>query len=94
MSVGGKVFYAAPFFYQTIPAPKPHSFSTILSLKELRRQNKHLYKTVVGDTLELANQGDVGAHISAKFTLTEINEAIKFIEDKKCTGKVLIHIDN
>ncbi|KAJ8914550.1 hypothetical protein NQ315_010014 [Exocentrus adspersus] len=94
VAAGGKVLYAAPFFYETIPAPKPHSFSTILSLKELRRQNKHLYKTVVSDTLELANEGLIGAHISAKYTLKEINEAIKFIEDKKCTGKVLIHIDD
>lgn len=53
-----------------------------------------MYKTVVGDTLELANEGMISAHISAKFNLDKINDAIKFIEDKKCTGKILIHIDN
>ncbi|CAH1155931.1 unnamed protein product [Phaedon cochleariae] len=93
VSVGGKIFHAAPYFYKTVPAPKPHSFLTIVSLKELRRQNKHLYKTIVEDTLELANEGLISAHVSAKFTLSQINDAIKFIEDKKCTGKVLIHID-
>ncbi|XP_023029990.1 quinone oxidoreductase-like protein 2 homolog [Leptinotarsa decemlineata] len=93
VSVGGKIFHAAPFFYKTVPAPKPHSFLSIVSLKELRRQNKHLYKTVVDDTLELANEGVISAHISARFSLGEINEAIKFIEEKKCTGKVLIHVD-
>lgn len=94
VSVGGKVFHAAPFFYKTLPAPKPHSFVTIVSLKELRRHNLHMYKTVVGDTLELANEGMISAHISAKFNLDKINDAIKFIKDKKCTGKILIHIDN
>ncbi|KAJ8984764.1 hypothetical protein NQ317_012127, partial [Molorchus minor] len=93
VSAGGKVFYASPIFYQTIPAPKPHSFATILSLKELRRQNMNMYKTVVSDTLELANEGLIGAHVSAKFSLSQINDAVKFIEDKKCTGKVVIHID-
>lgn len=53
-----------------------------------------MYKTVVSDTLELANEGLISAHISARFGLKDINEAIKFIEDKKCTGKVLIHIDD
>ncbi|KAJ8959855.1 hypothetical protein NQ318_011588 [Aromia moschata] len=94
VSVGGKVFYACPIFYETIPAPKPHSFATILSLKELQKQNRHLYKTVVSDTLELANEGLIAAHVSANFNLNEINEAVQFIEDKKCTGKVLIKIDD
>ncbi|KAF7270005.1 hypothetical protein GWI33_016994 [Rhynchophorus ferrugineus] len=90
---GGKIFYASPFFFTSIPAPIPHSFSTIVSLKALRSQNKHMYKTIVNDTLELANESLIGAHISAEFTLDKINDAIKFIEDKKCTGKILIKID-
>nr|CAH7752209.1 unnamed protein product [Callosobruchus chinensis] len=93
VSIGGKVLYAAPYFYKTVPAPKPHSFTTIVSLKELRRQNRHLYKTMVGDTLELASEGMISAHVSRNFELSEINDAIQFIEDKKCTGKVLIHIN-
>ncbi|KAJ8942539.1 hypothetical protein NQ314_010044 [Rhamnusium bicolor] len=49
---------------------------------------------MVSDTLQLASDGDISAHVSAKFNLKQINEAIQFIEDKKCTGKVLIHIDD
>ncbi|XP_060528897.1 quinone oxidoreductase-like protein 2 homolog [Cylas formicarius] len=94
VSVGGKVFYAAPFYFKTIPAPVPHSFATIVSLKSLRNQNPHLYKTVINDTLELANEGVISAHVSAEFSLDKINDAIKFIEDKKCTGKVVIKIDD
>ncbi|CAH0554375.1 unnamed protein product [Brassicogethes aeneus] len=89
----GKIFHAAPFFYETVPAPTPHSFLSIVSLKYLRKQNVDLYKTVVADTLELANEGIISAHVSAKFELEEVNKAIEFIDDKKCTGKVLIHID-
>ncbi|CAH2001664.1 unnamed protein product [Acanthoscelides obtectus] len=92
VSFGGKVMYAAPYFYKTIPGPKPHSFVTIVSLKELRKQNRHLYKTMVGDTLELASEGVISAHVSQSYELSKINDAIRFIEDKKCTGKVLIHI--
>ncbi|XP_057652643.1 quinone oxidoreductase-like protein 2 homolog [Diorhabda carinulata] len=94
VAVGGKLFHAAPFFYKTIPAPKPHTFASIVSLKELKKQNNNLYRSIVNDTLEMANDGLISAHISAKFNLTQVNEAIKFIDDKKCTGKVLIYIDN
>ncbi|XP_050308492.1 quinone oxidoreductase-like protein 2 [Anthonomus grandis grandis] len=94
VSVGGKTFYCAPFFYENIPSPVPHSFSSIVSLKHLRRQNKNLYRTVVSDTLELANESLIGAHISAKFQLDKINEALKFIEHLKCTGKILIKMDD
>ncbi|KAH1009803.1 quinone oxidoreductase-like protein 2 homolog [Dendroctonus ponderosae] len=92
-AVGGKTFYASPFFHKTIPAPVPHTFSTIVSLKALRAQNRHLYKTVVNDTLELANESLIAAHISAEFSLEKINDALQFIEDRKCTGKVLIKVD-
>lgn len=91
---GGKTFYASPFFYNTIPGPIPHSFSTIVSLKALRSQNRHLYKTLVNDTLELANEELIGAYISAEFDLDKINDAVKFIDEKKCTGKILIKIDD
>lgn len=73
--------------------PPPHTFFSIVSLKALREQKRNLYKTVVSDTLELANNGSISAHISAKFELEDVNKAIEFIEQKKCTGKVLIHID-
>ncbi|KAL1495041.1 hypothetical protein ABEB36_010525 [Hypothenemus hampei] len=92
-AIGGKTFYASPFFHKTIPAPVPHTFSTIVSLKSLRNQNRHLYKTLVNDTLELANENLIGAHISAEFTLDKINDALQFIEDRKCTGKILIKMD-
>lgn len=91
---GGKVFHAAPFFYKQLPAPVPHSFQTIISLKLLRQQNKNLYKTVVSDTLEMANEGVISAHVSANFQLKDVNKAIEFINQKKCTGKVLITLDD
>lgn len=65
----------------------------MLSLHALRKQNLELYRSIINDTLELANQNIIGAHVSAVFDLANINEAIKYIEDKKCTGKVLIEMD-
>lgn len=65
----------------------------MVSLHALRVQNPELYRVMVNDTLELADQGMIGAHISAIFDLHNINVAIKYIEDKKCTGKVVIEMD-
>lgn len=94
VSVGGKIFHAAPYFYKTVPTPKCHSFVSVVSLKELRLQNNHLYRTIVNDTLQLASDNIIGAHLSAKYNLAQVNDAIKYIDERKCTGKVLIHMDS
>ncbi|CAG9861836.1 unnamed protein product [Phyllotreta striolata] len=94
VSVGGKLFHAAPYFYKTVPTPKCHSFVSVVSLKELRLQNNNLYRSIVNDTLQLASDNIIGAHISSKYNLSQVNEAIKYIDDRKCTGKVLIQMDS
>lgn len=93
MSAHGKIFHAAPFVYKTIPAPPPNTWLSIISLQSLRGQNPELYRNIVADTLELADEGVIGAHVSAVYTLENINNAIEYINAKKCTGKVLIEID-
>lgn len=65
---------------------------SIISLQSLREQNLELYRNIVSDTLELADEGVIGAHVSAVYTLENINKAIEYINAKKCTGKVLIEI--
>lgn len=77
-----------------IPAPPPNASLSIVSLHSLRQQDKQLYKNTVGDTLELANEGVISAHISATFDLKKVNDAIEYIQAKKCTGKVLIEMDD
>lgn len=93
MSVNGKIFHAAPFIYKTVPAPPPNSWLSVVSLCSLREQDLELYRDVVSDTLDLADEGVIGAHISAVFTLEKVNEAIEYINGKKCTGKVLIEVE-
>lgn len=89
----GTIFHAGPQMSETIHLPAYNSYLTMVSLTALRTQNVELYRSIIEDVLELANQGIIGAHISATFDLPAINDAIKYIEDKKCTGKVLIEMD-
>lgn len=51
------------------------------------------FRTIISDTLELAHEGIISAHVSACFKLDEVNKAIEYIEAKKCTGKVIIQMD-
>lgn len=53
-----------------------------------------MYRNVVADTLDLADENVIGAYISAVYTLKSINDAIEYINAKKCTGKVLIEIED
>lgn len=89
----GKIFHAAPFIYKSIPAPPPNSWLSIISLHSLRNQNLEHYRNIVADTLELADEDVISAHISTVFTLAKVNDAIEYITSKKCTGKVLIEIE-
>lgn len=47
----------------------------------------------MSETLDLADEDVISAHISAVFTLEKVNDAIEYITSKKCTGKVLIEIE-
>lgn len=47
----------------------------------------------MADTLDLADQSLISAHISKTFRLSHVNDAIKFIEERKCTGKVVIDMN-
>lgn len=47
----------------------------------------------MADALELADEGVIGAYVSAVYSLGKVNDAIEYINAKKCTGKVLIEID-
>lgn len=93
VSTHGKIIHAAPFIYKSIPAPPPNSWLSIVSLHNLRNQDPELYRSIVSETLDLADEDVISAHISAVFTLENVNDAIEYITSKKCTGKVLIEIE-
>lgn len=48
----------------------------------------------IKDVLKLLEEDKIHPHISRVFPLSEINEALKFIMDRKSTGKVLIAMCN
>lgn len=93
MAFGGRIFHAADADYKNIPVPSPNSSVTILNLQKLKTQDLETYKCLMYDTLEMADEGAIGAHISRGFELKDVNKAIEFIESKQCTGKVVICMD-
>ncbi|GJQ80289.1 hypothetical protein Trydic_g12173 [Trypoxylus dichotomus] len=71
VSPGGTIFHAAPVIYKTLPAPPPNTTLTVVSLHALRGNDLDLYRCMITDTLELAHEGIISAHVSAKFKLAE-----------------------
>lgn len=45
------------------------------------------------DTLALSEEDLIVPYVSRTFGLGDINEAVNFIKQKKCTGKILIDIN-
>ncbi|KAI4461824.1 short-chain dehydrogenase/reductase [Holotrichia oblita] len=93
VAAGGNIFHAVPVIYKSLPAPPPNTTLTVVSLHALRENDPELYRCMITDTLELAHEGIISAHVSATFKLAEVNEAIDYVESKKCTGKVVIKME-
>lgn len=51
-----------------------------------------LYRQIIDDTLSLCTEEIIVPYISQKFSLNDVNDAVEFIKEKKCTGKVLIDL--
>lgn len=63
-----------------------------IDLHKLQETDKDLYRQIVTDTLALSEEDLIIPYISQTFGLGDINEAVEFIKQKKCTGKVLIDV--
>uniref|UniRef100_A0A182KBL8 Enoyl reductase (ER) domain-containing protein n=1 Tax=Anopheles christyi TaxID=43041 RepID=A0A182KBL8_9DIPT len=50
------------------------------------------YRQMISDTIEMRSEGMIAGHISKIFPLAKIQQAIEFIQQKQCTGKVLIDV--
>lgn len=93
----GKVVVAG-FASRTVPTIStsvllPRSFSLIgLSLRHYRDAAPSVFKQSVHDVISMYQSGLISPHISAQFPLERVNDAIKFISDRKSTGKVLLDI--
>lgn len=90
----GQIFYAAPLVTQPKLSPPFNTKLTIVNVEALRLTNNTYFRQLVQDTLDMADQSLISAHISKTFPLKGVNEAIQFIQDKKCTGKVVIDMDD
>lgn len=63
-----------------------------VDLFKYRKVDPEFYRQVITDTFSLYDEELISAHISKIFPLTEVNDALEYIREKKCTGKVLIDI--
>lgn len=89
------MFYAAPFDSMAdICEPPLNTYLSCVNVEGLRTTNPLYYRQLVQDTLDMLDQSLISAHVSAMYDLKKVNEAIKFIEEKKCSGKVVIKIDD
>lgn len=69
----------------------PVSFSLIgVSLRNYRKSIPEVYRQIVQDAIDMADQKLVSPVIAKKFSLEKVNEAVQFVLDKKSTGKVII----
>ncbi|XP_052861054.1 quinone oxidoreductase-like protein 2 [Anopheles cruzii] len=50
------------------------------------------YRQMISDTIEMRSEGMIAGHISKMFPLAKIQQAIEFVQQKQCTGKVLIDV--
>lgn len=63
-----------------------------VDLTKYREEDLELYRQTIQDTLSLCEEEIITPFISNCFELDDVNEAVKFIKEKKCTGKVLIDL--
>lgn len=101
-------FYSAETFAATKPEFKKSSKKTAdaadeatdsftskiqhIDLTKLRFDDVDEYRQLISDTLALGEEEIVTPYISQTFGLDHINRAVKFVKEKKCTGKVLIDL--
>lgn len=66
----------------------------VIDLSEYRIHDLDLYRQVIQDTLSLCEEDIISPHISRNFCLEDVNDAVNFIKEKKCTGKILIDLNS
>lgn len=64
-----------------------------VDITKYRLQDLELYRQTVQDTLSLCEEEIINPYVSHCFNLCNVNDAVEFIKNKKCTGKVLIDVN-
>lgn len=65
-----------------------------VSLYMYRDFDRDFYQETIEATLELCEEEVITPYISETFGLHEVNEAIKCIKNKTCTGKILVDVND
>lgn len=55
-------------------------------------RDRIFFREIIEETLELYSEDLISAHVSKVFSLEDIGDAVEYIRKKKCTGKVLIDL--
>jgi len=71
----------------------PQSVSLIgVSLTHYREANNEVYRQIGDNVIELYDERLISPHVSASFSLDQVNEAFEFLSLRKSTGKVILSI--
>jgi len=52
------------------------------------------FRKTIEDVIDMAEQELIVPHVSKEFDLKEVNAALQYLQDSKCTGKVVLEIDD
>lgn len=73
----------------------PKSSSLIgVSLTHYREADNALYRDVVSEVIKLAEEKFIEPHVSASFSLQDVNKAFEFLLERKSTGKVILKMES
>ncbi|XP_059608010.1 quinone oxidoreductase-like protein 2 [Phlebotomus argentipes] len=72
--------------------PPIHERVQHVDLYSYQYQDREFFRGIIEETLELYSEELISAHVSKVFTLERLEDAVSFIKQKKCTGKVLIEV--
>lgn len=65
-----------------------------VSLTHYREADNALYRGIVSEVIQMAEEKYIEPHVSATFSLQEVNKAFDYMLERKSTGKVILKMDS
>lgn len=57
-------------------------------------QDPELFKKILNEVFDMHSKGVIEPYISKIFTFHDVNKALKYLQGRKCLGKVLVKINS
>lgn len=89
--IAGFASHEVPHIFTSELLPKSCALIGI-SLMNYRLTANDIYRDTVKEVIEMCKDEYIEPHVSKTFGLEEINEAFKYLQERKSTGKVVIDV--